>query len=317
VDAINIEETVYGYGDFRELIRDLYAVVRKKCLKKRAVQAFWCVRTLKNRQARWAYGSLFHCRVCVLKKRNRLKIEYYKNLHAGERCFIVGTGPSLTIEDVKKLKGSISIGVNTLYKLFHEADWKSDYYCIIDPDTYENIKDELSGYKDIPLFYAENRLLDKNVKGIPFELNCSDFYRLKAPDVFSFTSFSPDLDKYIYDGASVVYAALEIAVYMGFKEIYLLGVDCNYELSREALHNSKLSYSKDYNYNWTRQTGLTMIEGFKVAKAYADEHGIKIFNATRGGMLEVFPRVNLDDVVMTERENDTGYCSMDKTQIVI
>lgn len=40
-----------------------------------------------------------------------------------------------------------------------------------------------------------------------------------------------------------------------------------------------------------------MIEGFKVAKKYADEHGINIYNATRGGMLEVFPRVNLEDVV--------------------
>jgi hypothetical protein len=271
-------------------------------IKRILIQTVSCIGVLRKKKMRWAFGILFHCRSSILQYKNRKKIETYKDIYDGEKCFIVGTGPSLTVEDVKKLKGSISIGVNTLYKLFHEADWKSDYYCIIDPDTYGNIKDELSGYKDIPLFYAENRILDKNVKGIPFELNCSAFYRLKAPDVFSFTNFSPDLDKYIYDGASVVYAALEIAVYMGFKEIYLLGVDCNYELSREELHNSKLSYSKDYNYNWTKQTGLTMIEGFKVAKAYADEHGIKIFNVTRGGMLEVFPRVNLDDVVMTERE---------------
>lgn len=83
---------------------------------------------------------------------------------------------------------------------------------------------------------------------------------------------------------------------MGFKTIYLLGVDCNYDKNIK-LHSDSLEYSKDYKYNWTRQTGLTMIEGFKVAKKYADEHGINIYNATRGGMLEVFPRVNLEDVV--------------------
>ncbi len=31
-------------------------------------------------------------------------------------------------------------------------------------------------------------------------------------------------------------------------------------------------------------------------KKYADKNGVKIFNATRGGMLEVFERVDLDDM---------------------
>ena len=32
------------------------------------------------------------------------------------------------------------------------------------------------------------------------------------------------------------------------------------------------------------------------AKKYADEHDIKIYNATRGGKLEVFPRVDFDSL---------------------
>lgn len=269
-------------------------------IKRILIQTLSCIGVLRKKKMRWAFGILFHIRTHILHKRQLPQIERYKNIHPGEKCFIVGTGPSLTVEDVKKLKGTISIGVNTLYKIFEETGWKSDYYCVIDPFTFGNIRNDLSRYDEIPLFYAENRILDKAVNGIPFELNCSDFYKLKDLDAFEFTKFLPDLDKYIYDGASVVYAALQIAVYMGFKEIYLLGVDCNYELSREKLHNSKLSYSKDYNYNWTKQTGLAMIEGFKIAKKYADEHDIKIFNATRGGMLEVFPRVDLDDIVTKE-----------------
>lgn len=33
---------------------------------------------------------------------------------------------------------------------------------------------------------------------------------------------------------------------------------------------------------------------FEKAREYADGHGIKIYNATRGGKLEVFERVNFD-----------------------
>jgi hypothetical protein len=44
-----------------------------------------------------------------------------------------------------------------------------------------------------------------------------------------------------------------------------------------------------------------MIAAYKEAKNYADGHGIKIYNATRGGMLEVFERVDLDRVVSREK----------------
>ena len=40
--------------------------------------------------------------------------------------------------------------------------------------------------------------------------------------------FSEDVARVVYGGATVTYACIQIAVYMGFKEIYLLGVDCNY-----------------------------------------------------------------------------------------
>jgi len=85
---------------------------------------------------------------------------------------------------------------------------------------------------------------------------------------------------------------------MGFEKIYLIGVDCNYDKEVDQLHNRDLGYGADYVYNWTKQTGITMIEGFKIAKEYADKYGIDIYNATRGGMLEVFPRVQLEEVVM-------------------
>lgn len=246
---------------------------------------------------KFAFGIPFKIHCAINHNKYCKKIEKYKNLHNGETCYIIGTGPSLTLKDLEMLKNKYTFGVNTLYKLFDDLGWQTTYYCLIDPKTYGNISDEIRKHEIKNIFYAGNRISDDVKNGIPFELECSDFYKIKQPELYNFTCFSNELDKYIYDGASVVYATLQIAVYMGFKRIVLLGVDCNYTLKKEELHNDKLSYTSDYNYKWNENTGLTMIEGFKYAKAYSDENGIEIINATRGGMLEVFERANLEDIV--------------------
>lgn len=233
----------------------------------------------------------------IANKKTYEKLIKYKDMYEGESCFIVGTGPSLELDDVNRLKGKLCFGVNTLYKIYDKTDWRADYYCVIDPTTYSGIGEEVKKYHKDTLFIAGNRIEETDEKINQFSLKCSSFYKIPYLDYFETPcSFSSDLCNEIYDGASVVYAALQIAVYMGFKNIYLLGVDCNYNKDF-MLHSKSLEYNKDYKYNWTQQTGLTMIEGFKVAKKYADQHGINIYNATRGGMLEVFPRIKLDDVV--------------------
>lgn len=222
----------------------------------------------------------------------------YKDIHKGKRCFIIGTGPSLTLEDVNSLKGEITFGVNTLFKLYDKTDWRADYYCIVDPNTYGNLEQELKEKQLKQIFYPANRIKTDYLTGPSFILNHSDIYRMCFPDIFKFTKFSDDIEKKVYDGASVVYATLQIAVYMGFREIYLLGVDCNYSVNNTR-HGEDLSY-QNYKYNWTENTGLTMIEGFRIAKEYADKHDIQIYNATRGGMLEVFERVSLEEVLLKD-----------------
>ena len=145
------------------------------------------------------------------------------------------------------------------------------------------------------IFFPINRIKEDISNGIPFFLECSDFYKMYASPPLNFTKFSDKASKVVYDGASVVYAAMQLAIYLGFNEIVLLGVDCNYDKNK-ITHGAGLDYT-DYKYNWTKDTALTMIEGFKVAKDFADTHNIKIYNATRGGMLEVFERVKLEEML--------------------
>jgi hypothetical protein len=86
---------------------------------------------------------------------------------------------------------------------------------------------------------------------------------------------------------------------MGFKEIYLLGCDCYYSMDIKKHH-----FTETVRIDPTFSTAPNrMICGYKEAKKYADKHQIAIYNATRGGNLEVFDRVSLDDILFKNKRN--------------
>jgi len=89
----------------------------------------------------------------------------------------------------------------------------------------------------------------------------------------------------VYDGA------LQLAAYMGFTEIYLLGTDCQQYDDDEKMH-----FTSDYSVVKSILNLNKIISAYEVAKEYAEAHGIKIYNATRGGSLEVFQRVDFDSL---------------------
>lgn len=215
-----------------------------------------------------------------------IKIRDYKNKHEGKRCFIVCTGPSLTIEDVNRLKGEYTFGMNSIFKIFDKTDWRPTYYTITDPMVF-------SSFGGDPNFRSlRNRFLSSVIvkqtdpldTDVVFPSDLLGFIKYGAP-----VDFSDDLYSVVYYGATVTYDIMQIAAYMGFKEIYLLGCDCNY--SGEKKHFDEYNAPKEViNF----EPG--MIESYKVAKKYCDAHGIKIRNATRGGKLEVFERVGFDSL---------------------
>jgi hypothetical protein len=74
---------------------------------------------------------------------------------------------------------------------------------------------------------------------------------------------------------------------MGFKEIYLVGIDWSgINPEREMSH-----FDGEV---WTDLPANQFRAGYVSAKKYADSHGIKIYNASRGGDLELYERVDLD-----------------------
>ncbi len=234
------------------------------------------------------------------------KLKSLKNSKSG-RCFIVATGPSLTKEDLQKLKNETTFGVNALVKWFPEIGWETTYYAIQDLGTYMKLKKEIDSIKSSTVLFSLDGLAhckDKKNISLNYKDNTCEYPLYYKDHLYSNmkcsrwnTIFSDNAYRIVFDGYTVAYSLIQIAIYMGFKEIYLLGTDCNYKTDK--------SHAIDYGYKRRdiyKIQGDRMIFAYHFAKEYADKHGIKIYNATRGGMLEVFPRVDLDEVLKNKEQ---------------
>lgn len=233
-------------------------------------------------------------RVKRLCKSTEHRLENYRNKHMGERCFIIGNGPSLNKEDLEKLDSEITFACNRIYVMFDNLKWRPTYYSCQDPTIIRSCINEINNQKKLIKFIKPTGEKKYDINdAIYFNVNYSFSKNRKKPP------FSDNMRLGIYDGLSVVYSQMQIAAYMGFKEIYLIGVDCNYSIDNRTINENSYPDKRMYE---PKKVGMPpdfeyTFKAYYSAKEYCKEKGIVIKNATRGGKLEVFDRVNLDDIL--------------------
>lgn len=242
---------------------------------------------------------------------NARELHSYKNRYRGQKCFLIGNGPSLTAGDLELLKDEITFGCNRVYQMYDSTSWRPTYYCMIDALIAKYSSMELAEHVDCPLFTNINTrdLMTFRPGHLIFARNLGEKNYRVSPRFESY---------YVPSGATVMTFMLELAMYMGFSEIYLLGVDCTSSLSaaghcskgyvnqeliykdieriRKRLNDPSLTAEQVAAYYFDQST-----YSYTIIRDYARSHGFQIYNATRGGMLEVFERKNLDEVVKYEK----------------
>lgn len=233
-------------------------------------------------------------------------MEKYHNIHEGESCFLVGSGPSLTVDDLEKLQAKhITVfAPNKIFKLFDQTRWRPDYYVVTDRRIMNFYQEEIGNLQLEHRFFAYYR--DKALQNFYRNICRNDAHLFCMKDVNGtddYYDFSTDPGEYIVEGRTVIYAMAQLAYYMGFKKMYLLGVDFSYADQTGYDKNGKDHFCKDYI-----EEGETVLitpreyalRAFESADHFAKQHGIEIFNATRGGCLEVFERVDMDEFLQGE-----------------
>lgn len=245
------------------------------------------------------------------KEKRVLKL---KNKFKGQRCFILGNGPSLNKVDMERLKNEYTFGVNSIFYMTERNGFRPTFYVVEDGhvinDNLEEIKRYKTEFKFIP---SIERMKFRTLKedGLYFLNFNRGFYEPTSPN-FESPRFSKRCEKVVYCGQSVTMINLQLAHYMGFEEVYLIGMDFNYEIpsNAELDGNTIKSVSDDENHFDPRYFGAgkkwhdpkldNVLLSYKNILSVYERDGVKILNATHGGKLEVFERIDFEDIF----END-------------
>lgn len=250
----------------------------------------------------------------------------FRNKHVGERCFILGNGPSLNETDLSLLKNETVFACNGAFLLFDQIDWRPTYYTCVDsqvlPDRASDIEAMLEDNPEIVAFFPAELQEHGGARG----RFATRSYIKDGANRFFFNEeagssehlpwglFSTDADRHVVQPYTVAITMLQLAAYMGFSEIYLVGCDMRYTVPDDAVsgdpdtpNDPRLrSMSADPNHfdpdyfgpgrKWHLPQVAMMREHFRIASDALSQLGVTVKNATVGGDLEIFERISLEQV---------------------
>jgi hypothetical protein len=226
---------------------------------------------------------------------SRRALHKFRDLHKGQRCFIIGNGPSLRQTDLSLLKGEITFGLNRIYLLFPELGFKTTYLVSVNDLVLEQCADEMKPLQ-IPKFitWRARQWLRNDPQTIFLD---TDYTGLE--------NFSCDASGRLFEGSTVTYVALQLAYYMGFEEVILVGVDHNF-VTQGPANMAVVSNGDDPNHFSPNYFGkgfkwqLPDLEGseraYQMAKTAYEVAGRRVLDATVGGRLSVFTKTTFDSL---------------------
>lgn len=153
----------------------------------------------------------------------------YKNKFNGDRCFIIGSGSSLKKEKLEYLKNEQIFVVNRSYKALEIGLPHFDFYVCVDHKVYNDHSSEIQKSSKFPRFYNQTFLESKKYWEGPRE-QFIPVYKHTTRKEKKFDAFINGIIPLDYEvgwgkTVTVIVDAILIAYFMGFKKIYLLGVD--------------------------------------------------------------------------------------------
>lgn len=220
-----------------------------------------------------------------------------KDAHRGERCFIIGNGPSLRDTDMSRLRNEKTFGMNRIYLMFPELGFHTTYFVSV---NYLVIKQCIEEMLPLPMpkfipWSCRSYLTDPTPDTVFLDVDC----QLLKP------GFYTDARKPLWHSATVTFVALELAYFMGFEQVILIGVDHNFATKGPA-GQTVTSQGDDPNHFSTKYFGkgfewqLPDLEtseiGYRLARQAYEKAGRKVLDATVDGKLTIFPKVDYNSL---------------------
>ena len=247
---------------------------------------------------------------------NDRKLSSFRGIHRGRKCFIIGNGPSLQIDDLDRIQQNkyISIASNKIYLAHNETNWRPSYYTVGDRLVAENNTKqirELDLFKFFPTFLKS---IMSNSKS-PSDRGRNFYFRALHGKYDAngkyLSSFSPNIIKGFHIGQTVTNLNIQLAYYLGCNPIILIGLDGVYkgsttltshdEYGRVYVSHGEINhFNKDYRKIGERWS-IPNIEyheiAFNCCKKFLEKRGVTILNASRRSAVKAFARINLDSIL--------------------
>ncbi|WP_071515516.1 FkbM family methyltransferase [Geitlerinema sp. PCC 9228] len=235
------------------------------------------------------------------------KLKQFKDIHKGERCVIIGNGPSLNKMDLSFLKNETCFGTNRIYLGFEKWGFTPTYYVTVNKLVIEQSVEEILNIP-CPKFISN--------KGIPYIPNQEDIMFIKTLPYHG-EPFSSNPLEGINEGSTVTYVAMQLAYYMGFDTVVLIGVDHNF-VTKGQPHKEVVSQGEDPNHfhpnyfgkgtKWHLPDLETSEKHYQIANEKFKAEGRTIIDATLDGHCQVFPKKHYKEVFHEYFSSDKTNC---------
>lgn len=250
-----------------------------------------------------------------------------KNKYEGS-CFIVGTGPSVNEIDFSLLKRYPCFGVNGAILKFEEYKFTPDFYTITTYDFFENRPDLvrkaiLSGAKCFFPFWGIGKISEtmpdvieesnlyhtdplNQCYGLPRQ-GYHSFFKKVSTDMDFIVSknhrkltdkvgFSKNINKGYFHGENIIYTAIQHAYYLGFRRIFIVGMDLNYSNNNARFYEK----GKDSRPSWSDVSfDRSILPCFKIIRDLINDNVLEVYNLSPSSKLpnEVIQKITLEEAL--------------------
>lgn len=222
------------------------------------------------------------------------KLRKYHNRYQGKRCFVIGNGPSLKNTDLTALSNEYTFGMNRIYLMFPELGFPTSFLVCVNDLVIEQTVEDMQKLA-VPRFFSwRSRAWLKPADDLHF-----------LHTTYTGPRFAKNAAGRLWEGATVTYVCLQLAYYFGFTEVILIGVDHNF-VTQGKPNTTVVSQGDDPNhfhpayfgkgFRWQLPDLETSELAYRMAKQAYEADGRRIVDATVGGKLTVFPKVQYSDL---------------------
>lgn len=258
-----------------------------------------------------------------LKMINHSRLSQFKNIYKEQNCILMCNGPSLSRVDFSAIdkKKFVFFGLNKVYLGYELFGFYPDYMVSINKKVIEQSKDEFS---KLPVIKFISNRVDKDlVAEGPYNYHINT---VNLPD--NHKRFSKDICKYVYEGWTVTHAALQIIYYMGFKEVYIVGMDHRFSQHVPGLENRESVIAGDdidhfhpryfgHGQSWDLPDLKNSEISYKAALDAYRQDNRKIYDCTINGKCDVFPKLPVSILYENSSRKQTNAKTKPLVSIVV